>query len=81
LLPQRGRICSIKVIVVLIISKILISAIDLLIHIIHVRECQKTPLKITDGKPYFSGVLEEEFEVSENISFLTLFSLYITFQL
>jgi hypothetical protein len=45
--------------------------IDLLIHNIHIRECQKTLSKTTDRKPYFSDILEEEFEVSENISFLT----------
>jgi len=33
-------------------------------------EMSKNPSKITDRKPYFSGILETEFEVSENISFL-----------
>jgi hypothetical protein len=31
----------------------------------------KNPSKIAYGKPYFSGILEKEFEVSENITFLT----------
>jgi len=59
----------------------LISAIDLLIPNIYIRECQKNPLKITAGEPYFSGILEEGFEVSENITFLTPFVFFIILHL